>query len=269
MARPKKNNADYFSHDNDARNHRKIKALRNKFGIAGYGFWFMLLEFLTYSDYNQFEFTDSEVELMAGDFGVSATEIHDMLSYCISLDMITLENGVIRSKSLDERLECVYKKRGAKKEFLSQKPHNKVVSDTDNTNKAIVSATESTQSKVKEIKVKEKKNIIGETIVSPDYKKFYDWLVVDAPRLLKMKEPFTETQYLKILLEFSKEEIYDTVLAMQNYEGLTKKVSANLTFRKWATNNRERNNKNIPTDNPNQLYQNGYPVDKNNPMTFI
>ena len=65
MARPKKNNADYISHDNDARNHRKIKALRNRYGVTGYGFWFMLLEFLTYSDYNQFEFTDSEVELMA------------------------------------------------------------------------------------------------------------------------------------------------------------------------------------------------------------
>ena len=243
MARPKKNNADYFSHDNDARNHRKIKALRNKFGIAGYGFWFMLLEFLTYSDYNQFEFTDSEVELMAGDFGVSATEIHDMLSYCISLDMITLENGVIRSKSLDERLECVYKKRGAKKEFLSQKPHNKVVSDTNNTNKTIVSATESTQSKVKEIKVNKKKELLLDAGASENYKKFFHWGYTEqkAIRVFSMEQPLTPDEFDKLLIDFNKDNVFEVILAMENYKDLLKKnVSANLTIRNWLS--RKHNN---------------------------
>lgn len=240
MARPKKNNADYFSHDNDARNHRKIKALRNKFGIAGYGFWFMLLEFLTYSDYNQFEFTDSEVELMAGDFGVSATEIHAMLSYCISLDMITLENGVIRSKSLDERLECVYKKRVAKKEFLSQKPHNKVVSDTDNTNKGIVSVTESTQSKVKEIKVNKKKELLLDANASENYKRFFDWAYTqkNAIRVMTMEKPLTADEYDKLYTDIGADAIFKQVQAMENYKDLHKKcVSANLTIRNWHNRN--------------------------------
>ena len=240
MARPKKNNADYFSHDNDARNHRKIKALRNKFGIAGYGFWFMLLEFLTYSDYNQFEFTDSEVELMAGDFGVSATEIHDMLSYCISLDMITLENGVIRSKSLDERLECVYKKRVAKKEFLSQKPHIKVVSDTDNTTKDIVSATESTQSKVKEIKVNKKKELLLDAGASENYKKFFDWAYTqkNAIRVMSMEKPLTAYEFDKLYTEIGKDAIFHQVQAMENYKDLHKKnVSAYLTISNWHKRN--------------------------------
>ena len=240
MARPKKNNADYFSHDNDARNHRKIKALRNKFGIAGYGFWFMLLEFLTYSDYNQFEFTDSEVELMAGDFGVSATEIHDMLSYCIGLDMITLENGVIRSKSLDERLECVYKKRVAKKEFLSQKPHIKVVSDTDNTTKDIVSDTESTQSKVKEIKVNKKKELLLDAGASENYKKFFDWAYTqkNAIRVMSMEKPLTADEYDKLFNEIGKEAIFQQVQAMENYKDLHKKnISAHLTIKNWHNRN--------------------------------
>ena len=242
MARPKKNNADYFSHDNDARNHRKIKALRNKFGVTGYGFWFMLLEFLTYSDYNQFEFTDSEIELMAGDFGVSATEIHDMLSYCISLDMITLENGVIRSKSLDERLECVYKKRVAKKEFLSQKPHIKVVSDTDNTTKDIVSATESTQSKVKEIKVNKKKELLLDANASDNYKKFFDWAYTqgNAIRVMTMSKPLKPEQYDNLLNEFTKDEIFRVVQAMENNALLHKKyLSTYLTIRNWANNKQQ------------------------------
>jgi hypothetical protein len=241
MARPKKNNADYFSHDNDARNHRKIKALRNRYGVTGYGFWFMLLEFLTYSDYNQFEFTDSEVELMAGDFGVSATEIHDMLSYCIKLEMLTLENGIIRSKSLDERLECVYKKRGTKKEFLQQKPHINVVSDTDNTNKTIVSATESTQSKVKEIKVKEKKDIIiADADASENYKRFFDWAYTkgNALRVMAMEKPITADEYDKLYNEIGKDAIFQQVQAMENYKDLHKKnVSAYLTIKNWHNRN--------------------------------
>ena len=47
MARPKKQYCDYFSHDRDMRNHRKIKALRTKFGVNGYAVWVMILEVLT------------------------------------------------------------------------------------------------------------------------------------------------------------------------------------------------------------------------------
>jgi len=46
MARPIKLNADYFSHDAGMRNHRKIKSVRQKFGINGYGIWCMLIEYL-------------------------------------------------------------------------------------------------------------------------------------------------------------------------------------------------------------------------------
>jgi hypothetical protein len=153
MARPKRYNADYFSHDNDMRNHRKIKALRGKFGVTGYAFWCMFLEYLTYCDYNHFDFNDSEVELMSGDFGISVTEIHDILHYCIKLELLLHQNGFVRSISLDERLESVYKKRNRQNEFLSQKPHNKDTFRHRNAYNDGVSVTESTQSKVKEIKV--------------------------------------------------------------------------------------------------------------------
>lgn len=36
MARPKKNNAEYYTHDADMRNDMKIKALRRKFSHTGY-----------------------------------------------------------------------------------------------------------------------------------------------------------------------------------------------------------------------------------------
>jgi hypothetical protein len=157
MGRPAKNNADFFSHDTGMRNHRKVKAIRNKFSIIGYAIWCMLLEHLTGSDGNEFEDSDSELELMAGDFGVSATEIRDVVNYCISLELLFRENGFIYSESLNERLAPVYEKRGKAKEFSKKQLRVNGKFCINNTDGTGVSATEKPQSKVKESKVKESK----------------------------------------------------------------------------------------------------------------
>lgn len=159
MARPKKNYCDYFPHDRDMRNHRKVKAIRTKFGPLGYAIWSMTLEYLTGINGNEFEYSDVEFELMAGDFGVSAPEIQQMVDYCIKLEMLYLNDGFIHSESLDERLKPVYEKRGDLKRKSEQQP--RVNGKFVNINTAVdgVSAPESTQTKRKEKKRKESINI--------------------------------------------------------------------------------------------------------------
>jgi hypothetical protein len=92
---------------------------------------------------------------MAGDFGVSATEIRDVLDYCIKLEMLFLNNGFINSESLDERLVPVYEKRGRSKDNSKkqQRVNGKFVSS--NTVSNGVSVAEKPQSKVNKSKVKE------------------------------------------------------------------------------------------------------------------
>ena len=162
MARPIKNYCDYFPHDRDMRNHRKVKAIRTKFGINGYAIWSMTLEYLTGIDGNVFEYSDVEFELMAGDFGVSATEIRDVVNYCIKLEMLFLNNGFINSESLDERLVPVYEKRGRSKDNSKkqQRVNGKFVSSNSVSNG--VSVAEKPQSKVNKSKVKETIPSIGD-----------------------------------------------------------------------------------------------------------
>ena len=162
MARPIKNYCDYFPHDRDMRNHRKVKAIRTKFGVIGYVIWSMTLEYLTGIDGNVLEYSDVEFELMAGDFGVSATEIRDVLDYCIKLEMLFLNNGFINSESLDERLVPVYEKRGRSKSNSrkQQRVNGKFV--ISNTVSDGVSVAEKPQSKVNKSKVKETKPNIEE-----------------------------------------------------------------------------------------------------------
>lgn len=155
MARPVKNYCDYFSHDNGMRDHRKVKAIRNKFGIAGYGIWCMLLEYLTGIDGNEFEYSDVEFELMSGDFGVSKQEVKDVIDYCISLEMLFNKNGFINSESLDERLKPVYEKRRVSKEKSKKQQRKDGKFDSNKTVDTEVSATETPQSKVNKTKVKD------------------------------------------------------------------------------------------------------------------
>lgn len=158
MARPVKNYCDYFTHDRDMRNHRKIKALRTKFGICGYGIWNMVLEYLTGIDGNEFEFSDVELELMAGDFGVSVTEITDVLNYCIKLELLFLKEGFINSESLDERLNPVYEKRKVAKSISKKQLRINGKFGAINAVANGISVTEMPQSKVKKSKVNENNN---------------------------------------------------------------------------------------------------------------
>jgi hypothetical protein len=133
MARPVKNNAEYFSHDADMRNDVKMKALRKKFGAAGYGVWNMLIEYLTDQDFFTFKVDELTIELMSGDFDAEPDFIKSVIDYCVKLNLLQDEGGSIKCKTLEKRLEVVLLKR-------------KLARDR-------VSVTETTQSKVKKSKV--------------------------------------------------------------------------------------------------------------------
>lgn len=67
------------------------------------------------------------------------------------------------------------------------------------------------------------------------FKKFEQWITDNAPRVGKMKEPFTISQYLSLAKKgFSPEDIRKTLAAMHNWTPLlTKNISAYLTLIKW------------------------------------
>ena len=112
MARPRKNNADYFSHDNSMRNHRKIKALRNTFGIEGYGIFNMFLETQTESDNFKIRLaTEIDWELIAADFGVETSKLKEVIEYCIKIDLIKTDKTYYYSDNLIERLKPLTEKR--------------------------------------------------------------------------------------------------------------------------------------------------------------
>lgn len=66
------------------------------------------------------------------------------------------------------------------------------------------------------------------------YSKFNVWLSQHAPRVQQMRQPMSEAQLSTLVSEYSKQEVMDVILAMENYADLHKKnISAYLTARNW------------------------------------
>lgn len=107
MGRPKKNNAEYFSHDANMRDDIKIKALRRKFSHMGYAVWNYLLETLTNSDFFEIEWNEINIELLAADYDVTVEELTDIVNYSIKIGLLNIENGKLFSLTHKQRLEVV------------------------------------------------------------------------------------------------------------------------------------------------------------------
>ncbi|MFW9972573.1 MAG: DUF4373 domain-containing protein [Candidatus Odinarchaeota archaeon] len=148
MARPKKNNLDYFSHDNCMRNDRKIKALRAKFGLKGYAIYNMLLEILCESELLIIKLDKTELELISGDLTIVSEELTTIIEYLCKINLFKKINDYIFCPQLDKRSEGVFGKRTKLLNHLREES-GIILSETD------ISEEKIPQSKVNKSKIKE------------------------------------------------------------------------------------------------------------------
>ena len=147
------------------RNHKKVKMIRNKFGqVLGYAFWSMFLEYLTEADGNEIEHTEMEWDSFASELGVSATEIKEMIEYCLKIEILFLRLGFLYSSSLDEYLAPVYEKRSKNKQASSTRKRRENgtfsttlgISAAETSKVNGISDSETPQTKLNKIELKEK-----------------------------------------------------------------------------------------------------------------
>jgi hypothetical protein len=177
MARPSKNNAEYFPHYADLRNHRKIKVLRNRFGmVLGYAFWCLMLEWLTEHDGLEWEYSEMEIEMFASELGVSAAEIREMVDLCFKLQLLSLtSSNYVYSESLNEYLQPVFDKRERERDRSKQRKRSESGTYiSGNILTGGVSAAEMPHSRVEKSKEENFNDIEEETIESNIKKELHD-----------------------------------------------------------------------------------------------
>lgn len=111
MARPRKENADWFSHDTGLRDNLKIKAVRAKYGLEWYAIFVMFLEVLADAENFFLSEDDWQLEMLAGDFRIDSDKLKDILEYFKKVWLIESENWMIFNKHLIERMEPLLTKR--------------------------------------------------------------------------------------------------------------------------------------------------------------
>jgi len=111
MARPKKYNSVNFSHSADLRNDRRVKAIRNKFGVTGYAVYVMLLEILTGSEYFKSKYDSNEIELFSGEMEVDPEYFKSVTDYAVQVGLLATEDNFIFSPDLSNELLPLLEKR--------------------------------------------------------------------------------------------------------------------------------------------------------------
>ena len=133
MARPSKNNAEYFSHDADMRNNRKVKALRRRFSHKGYAVWCFILETLTDADYFEIKFDEVTQDLLAADFDITNEELQSIVAYCVKIRLLQMKDDTLYCEALKQRFEVLVEKRKNDRERLAAlRRKNKIVATTTN-----------------------------------------------------------------------------------------------------------------------------------------
>jgi len=115
-----RNDLPYFSHDNDARNHAKMKALRARFGWTGYGQFWALNEMIAGSEGARLDLSRKVVRsACACELGLTTDALDAFISFLSDQNecgLVTTDSGIITTDRTQEDLSQVMRHRGAARE---------------------------------------------------------------------------------------------------------------------------------------------------------
>lgn len=229
---------NYFSHDSNSRNDSKILAVRIKYGVEGYGIYFMILErlreesdYMCIKDYNSIAFDlrveSSKVKSVVEDFG---------------LFIFTDDGKYFYSESFMKRMEFKDEKSKKASESANKRweKEKSMRTHTDKDADALQTDVEKNASKVKKSKVKKSKVLSDESPRTQEeiilFQNFENWIQKNTPRVNQLKEPLTIDQYFRLKQKVPKDTLTKVLKAMQNRADLLKKyVSAYLTILNWSS----------------------------------
>lgn len=100
----------WFKHDTDASNDPKIRKLKKKFGMVGYGVYFNLLELIARkmeNDIENFGFLsdDWDDESLELEFGLDPNSVRTMFDYFCEIGLFEMKDGRLYNGKIQERCD--------------------------------------------------------------------------------------------------------------------------------------------------------------------
>ena len=97
----------WFKHDSNASQDAKLKRLRMKYGLEGYGLYWYCIELVASGvDQNTFTFElEHDSEIIAFDTGIHVERVNEMMSYMVNLNLFESTNNTITCLKMLKRLD--------------------------------------------------------------------------------------------------------------------------------------------------------------------
>lgn len=108
---------EYFEHSYNLRNDFKVRVLRNKFGIEGYGIYLCLIEIL--AERGEIRCDSVSTEGIALDLNITVNQLNKVLDFCIGAELLTKESDIIFIGGDDKLAELKEKRSNAGKKGMN------------------------------------------------------------------------------------------------------------------------------------------------------
>lgn len=97
----------WFRHDSTANQDSKLKKLRMRYGLKGYGLYWYCLELIACKvEQNSLTFDlEHDAEILAFDLGIHIDEVNEMMTYMVDLELFESSHGVITCLKLAKRAD--------------------------------------------------------------------------------------------------------------------------------------------------------------------
>jgi len=148
MAKPEER-SHYFPHDVRARADLKIRALLGKFGVSGYGAYWVIIEHLREADGFQLSAEDWVLQALGAEIPGIPVPVEELVEFMVQIGLLKREGGFLFSDSLLRRMEryteTQEKRRAAGKasaESRKKKDLQPAAESTESTRKTGVEAIE-------------------------------------------------------------------------------------------------------------------------------
>jgi hypothetical protein len=220
MARPQKNNVDYFPHD--CSHGRKMFVIESKYGNDGYAVWFKLLEQIGVTENHYLDLRDETQQMyLTSLMKVSVEKLNDILIDLSKLDAIDKylfdKYKIIYSKKFIEGVQDLYTRRNNKcmtyDELCNKIDSSRELMYTE-TNLSLINVDINTQSIVKESivnEIKEEESILEIKNSNSEFDQF-DEIDLEKSDILKTWIKYKKEKNEEIKSSMQIESIFKTML---------------------------------------------------------
>lgn len=106
----------YFKHDANASQDLAVKAMRKKYGWAGYGWWWYLIETLRNEDCYRLKYCAAIFDGLSIDMGCDETVVQEFIDYCIDRGLLQKDGEYFCSPRLNRDMQAMDESREQRRE---------------------------------------------------------------------------------------------------------------------------------------------------------